>query len=243
LAFGSQKNAIIVGASSGIGAALARVLNRDGYSLLLIARRRVLLESLRAELGDSVRVLDCDVCDTQGIVDVISNEFAAKSRIDLVINCAGCGELNPNLDLELEYPTLETNVKGFVAVAGTVMQKFIGQNHGHFVNLSSVAALRGSGAAPAYNASKAFQSNYTEGLLLKALMSSRRIYVTDVQPGFVDTRMAKGDGLFWVAPVSKAAAQIYAAIKRKRRHVYVTRRWRLVAWLLRIVPSSLLARG
>ena len=66
--------------------------------------------------------------------------------------------------------------------------------------------------------------------------------VTDIQAGFVDTGMAKGEGegegLFWVAPVETAARQIVAAIRRKRSHAYVTRRWRLVAWLLRILPDT-----
>ena len=64
--------------------------------------------------------------------------------------------------------------------------------------------------------------------------------VTDIQAGFVDTAMAKGEGegLFWVAPVETAARQIVAAIRRKRSHAYVTRRWRLVAWLLRILPDT-----
>ena len=222
---------------------MSRLLIRDGYALLLIARRRMLLETLREQLGDSVRILDCDVFDTERIVAALNDEFAANSNVDLVIHCAGCGELNPNLDLNLELPTLQTNVMGFVTVAAIVMQNFIVHDRGHFVNLSSIAALRGSGAAPCYNASKAFQSNYMEGLLQKALVTSRNIYVTDIQAGFVDTRMAKGEGLFWVAPVSKAARQIYTAIKRKRRHAYITRRWRLVAWLLRFVPNSVLARS
>jgi short-subunit dehydrogenase len=66
------------------------------------------------------------------------------------------------------------------------------------------------------------------------------VAVTDVQPGFVDTRMAGGD--FWMVPVEKAARQIVAAIRGRKKHVYVTRRWRLIAWLLRIVPDALYAR-
>jgi len=63
------------------------------------------------------------------------------------------------------------------------------------------------------------------------------IVVTDIQPGFVDTPMAKADHKFWVASPQAAARQIYRAIRKKKRHAYVTRRWRLVAWLLRIVPG------
>ena len=68
------------------------------------------------------------------------------------------------------------------------------------------------------------------------------IVVTDVQPGFVDTDMAKADRLFWVASPQTAARQIAAAIRRRKRRVYVTRRWRLIAWLLRIIPDAVYAK-
>jgi len=63
------------------------------------------------------------------------------------------------------------------------------------------------------------------------------VFVTDIQPGFVQTQMAKGEGLFWVAPVGKAARQIVQAIERKKRRAYITRRWGLIAWLMKWMPE------
>jgi len=97
--------------------------------------------------------------------------------------------------------------------------------------------LRGSGATPAYNASKAFVSNYMEGLRQKVSKLKLPITVTDVQPGLVDTAMAQGEGLFWVAPPEKAARQIFDVIKSRRERAYVTKRWRAIAWLLKAVPD------
>jgi short-subunit dehydrogenase len=78
---------------------------------------------------------------------------------------------------------------------------------------------------------------------VRADSSGADVRVTDVKPGFVETAMTEGqEGLFWVAPVEVAARQIYTAIRRRRRHVYVTRRWRLVAWLMRLIPYPLLVR-
>ena len=71
-------------------------------------------------------------------------------------------------------------------------------DHGHIVGISSIAAIRGNGDAPAYNASKAFVSNYLEGIRQKVSKLNLNITVTDIQSGFVDTAMAKGEGLFWV---------------------------------------------
>ncbi|MFX7140216.1 hypothetical protein ABTH88_20025, partial [Acinetobacter baumannii] len=87
---------------------------------------------------------------------------------------------------------------------------------------------------PAYNATKAFQINYLEGLRQKATKLKMQIFVTDVRPGFVDTAMAKGGGQFWVASVDKATNQIFDGIIIKRKKiVYVTKRWKLIAAILK----------
>ena len=128
------------------------------------------------------------------------------------------------------------------ALASAAMRHFEERGRGHLVGLSSLAALRGQGAAPAYNASKAFVSNYLDGLRHRAVHGGLDVTVTDVLPGFVDTPMV-GDQTFWLAPVDKAAEQIYRAIRRRRARVYVTRRWRLVAWLLKVLPDALYYRA
>ena len=96
--------------------------------------------------------------------------------------------------------------------------------------------------APAYNASKAYQINYLEGLRQKATKTKKPIYVTDIRPGFVDTDMAKGEGQFWVATKEKAAQQIFTIIKRKKSVGYVTKRWRLIAEILKRLPSGIYRR-
>ena len=102
---------------------------------------------------------------------------------------------------------------------------------------AAIAAIRGGDDAPAYNASKAFVSNYMEGLRKKAKKAGKEIYITDIQPGFVDTAMAQGDNLFWVASPEEAAQQIYNAIEKKKRRVYITRRWGIFAILLKVLPG------
>jgi short-subunit dehydrogenase len=81
-----------------------------------------------------------------------------------------------------------------------------------------------------------------EGLSIKAIRLKRNISVTDIQPGFVNTAMAKGDGLFWVAPVEKAARQIFNAIESRKRKVYITKRWIIFAWLMKHLPYFLYKR-
>ena len=141
------------------------------------------------------------------------------------------------MDWNKEKETIDTNILGFSAVANTAMHYFMKKGSGHLVGISSIASIRGSNIAPAYNASKAFMSNYMEGLRIKISKINIPITITDIQPGLVDTAMAKGDGLFWVAPPEKAAAQIYKAIKKKKKKAYITKRWAIIALLLKIMPE------
>jgi len=183
-----------------------------------------------------------DVQDLSSI-ESICNELVIKlGGLDLLIISAGIGEENKLLDFSIENNVIKTNVQGFTCVADWGMNYFKKQGHGHLVNISSVAGIRGNGLAPSYNSSKAYQINYLEGLRLNASKSNSSIHVTDVRPGFVDTAMAKGDGLFWVSPVEKAAEQIYAAIKRKKKVVYISKRWRLISYILKAIPYSILEK-
>jgi short-subunit dehydrogenase len=162
--------------------------------------------------------------------------------VDLVVINSGTSFLNPELDWSKEQQTLDVSVYGFCAIAGEVYKFFAKQGKGHIVGISSIGALRGNPIAPAYNASKAFMSNYLEGLRKKAFLNKLPIIVTDIKPGFVDTDMAKGEGKFWVATPQKAAEQICSAINKQKQHVYITRRWRLIGWVLQLMPNWLYQR-
>ena len=234
-----MSKAIIIGASSGIGRELAKILAHDGYTLGLVGRRVELLNALQQELPAQSFVRQVDVSQTSEAMGHLEALIGEMRGVDLIIISAGVGFINTELDWEKEKVTIETNVAGFAAMANVAVKHFIGQSSGHLVGISSIAALRGSGATPAYNASKAFVSNYMEGLRQKVHKLKLPIIVTDVQPGLVDTAMAQGEGLFWVAPPEKAARQIYDRIRRRRTHAYVTKRWRSIAWLLKAMPGYL----
>jgi short-subunit dehydrogenase len=105
-----------------------------------------------------------------------------------------------------------------------------------------VGGIRGSRHAPAHNATKAYQIHYTEGLRQKAAKQKLPIFITDIRPGLVDTKMAKGEGLFWVMPLEKAVDQMYKSIVAKEKVVYVTKRWRLIAALLKLLPRDVYDR-
>ncbi|MEO6673622.1 MAG: SDR family NAD(P)-dependent oxidoreductase, partial [Ginsengibacter sp.] len=133
----------------------------------------------------------------------------------------------------------EVNVNGAAEIISYAFNYFINQGFGHIACISSVASIKGNAYAPAYSASKAWQSNYMEGLYFKAKKLKSNIAVTDIQPGFVDTAMAKGNRKFWVATPQKAAQQIYTAILNKKKVVYVTKRWWWFATLLKCIPDCI----
>jgi len=121
---------------------------------------------------------------------------------------------------------------------------FKNQQFGHLVGISSIASLRGNRAAPVYFASKAYQKAYLESLYIKTKsIKSKKVFITDIRPGFVDTAMALGDGIFWLVSLEKAVKQIHTAIKKKKRVAYISKRWRLIAWVLKIAPAWLLKKA
>lgn len=237
-----QRNAIIIGASSGIGRELAKVLAENGYGVGLVARREPLLASLAREISTPTFIKVIDISDPETAIPRLRELIAEMGDVDLFVLNSGTGHLNDALDWEPERETIAVNVAGFTALTGVAVAHLTARGSGHIVGISSIAALRGGRAAPAYNASKAFMSSYLQGLRQKFAKAHLPIVVTDIQPGFVDTPMAKGDGKFWVAPAEVAARQIFTAIRKGKAHAYVTRRWRLIAWVLKLLPDALYNR-
>ena len=149
----------------------------------------------------------------------------------MAIICAGIGELNPKLDVETELSTLSVNVMGWANAVASIYRLFEEQKSGHLVTITSVGGLQPTPIAPSYSASKAFQINYTKSLQNKA--KGTDIIVTEIRPGLVDTSMAKGEGLFWVMPLDKVCRKIIKAIDKKQKRLIVTRRWRIINYLLK----------
>lgn len=237
-----MKNAIIIGATSGIGKELAKLLVDNEFNVGITGRRTELLEGLKSENPKSYFIKNFDVKDTKIAVEKLDELTVELGAIDLLILSSGTGYINEKLDFEIENRTIETNIVGWTCIADWAFQLFEKQKFGHLVAISSIAGLRGSGQAPSYNATKAYQINYLEGLRQKASKLKERIFITDIRPGLVDTDMAKGEGLFWVMPIEKTAQQIYKAIKHTKRVAYVTKRWSLVATIIKYLPNLIYDR-
>ncbi len=231
-----MKKAIIIGATSGIGKELAQLLVEDNYLVGLAGRRVEILEKMKLE-QKNFSPLELDISKPDTIIEKLNDLASELGGLDLLIISSGTGDINEDLDFEVEKRTIDTNVLGFTCVADWAFNFFQNSKKGHLVAITSIGGLRGSRSGPSYNASKAYQISYLEALRQKAVNMKIPVVITDIRPGFVNTEMAKGDGLFWVSSVEKAAKQIFRAIRKKRNIVYVTRRWRCIAWILKIIPG------
>ena len=232
---------VVIGASSGIGMELAKSFANSNYLVGITGRRKALLHAVQATQPQRILIRSFD-CTLENAIVELENLVHAMGGMDLLIYASGTGDLNQVLDQEIVARTNALNVTAFARIVNWGFQYMKQQNSGHLVAISSIGGLRGSGIAPSYNASKAYQINYLEGLRQKVQREKLPIAISDVRPGFVATAMAKGDGQFWVASPEKAARQIFQGIRNKRQVIYVTKRWRIIAVLLKFLPTWIYQR-
>lgn len=232
---------IIIGSTSGIGRELAGLYALNGFRVGVTGRRMNLLLSLQEEFPQNIFIECFDVTGKENIPH-FQSLIEKLNGLDILVYNSGYGEPSKELDWEIENKTTAINVNGFVEIVCYGFNYFVNQGYGQIACISSVASVRGNSMAPAYSAAKAFESIYMEGLYLKAKRLRKNIGVSDIQPGFVDTHVTKGDGKFWVAPVKKAAAQIYRAIQKRKKRAHITKRWAIIAWLLKNIPGFIYNR-
>jgi short-subunit dehydrogenase len=238
----TKYRAIVVGATSGIGRELAQILAQNGCLVGITGRRTEKLIELCTEYPDVFSMKAFDITDTDNVAQNLNALVEVLGGLDLVVINSGTGYRNADLDFEKERVAIDVNVLGFTCIADWAFRLFEKQGRGHIVAVSSVAGIRGNRWAPAYGATKAYIINYLEALRAKTQKERSKICITDIRPGFVNTELINGKGLFWVANVDKAAQQIYRAIRRKRKVVYITKRWRVVGAGMKLLPKWLYCR-
>lgn len=236
------KKAIIVGASSGIGAELARKLAFEGYHLMLLARREVKLKALCDRINSEVQerrvqYIPHDVTNFQSIPTLFDQIINMLGGLDMIVYNSGIlisigtQEFNFSKDLEI----MKTNILGAIAWLDLAAGYFQKHGTGQIVGISSVGGERGRTGAPAYNTSKAALNTYLEAL--RNRLSRHNVHVLTVKPGFIETEMLSSGNGFWVAPVEVAINDIWKAIRTRKQEIYTPGRWRWIGWLLRNMPS------
>jgi len=232
------KKAIILGSTSGIGEELARKLAENGFMVGVTGRRAERLELLKLENPDTFRTKYLDISDLSTLAKNLDELTSELGGLDLLVISSAIYEYSDDLNFESEKRVIDVNVSGFTRAADWAFHYFSKQNYGQIAAITSISGLRGSAMASAYSASKAFQINYLQALRQRAVQLALPIAITDIRPGTIDTNMAKDKtGIFGKSSARETATQIYRAIKYKRKMVYVTKRWVVAGFALRLIPA------
>ena len=236
------KNAIIVGASSGIGMEVAKVLLSDGWHLGIAARREDKLLELKSMAPERIKVMTIDVTQSDAGERLLSliDEIGG---MDLYFHASGIGRQNRNLEADIELRTMDTNAVGFTRMIGTAYRYFAQRGEGHIAAITSIAGTKGLGPAPAYSATKALQATYLQALEQQSRQSGLRIRFTDIRPGFVDTALLNGDFKYPMLLQPSAVALDIVGSIYKRRHVrIIDLRYRILTFFWRLIPNWLWRR-
>ncbi len=243
-----RRRAVVVGASSGIGAALARRLAAEGYVVAALARGGDELNSLCKQINaefDGIRAVAYlhDVTDAVSISVLFQRLLTELGGIDALVYCAG---VMPKVELdefnsEKDRLMLQTNLLGGVAWLGLAAALFQRMGAGQLVGISSVAGDRGRVLNPAYNSSKAGLDAYLEAL--RNRLTRHGVNVLTVKPGFVDTEMLKSSPRhFGAISAEQCAVGVWKAMRGRKQLVYIPFYWRWIMLVVRLVPSFIFRR-
>ncbi len=242
------EHALVVGASSGIGEALARQLAAGGARVVLVARRedelRRIMEEINVGAGcERAIAVAHDVRAADDVPDLVQEIARRLGGLDLVVYAAGTMPQvgADEFDTAKDRDMIEVNLFGAVAWLNPVADRMARLGRGTIVGIGSVAGDRGRAPNPVYCTSKAGFHAYLEAL--RNRLARRGVKVVTIKPGFVDTAMTRGKaGLFWVISADRAAEIILAKARRGVVTAYVPARWRVVMTIVRSIPSFIFSR-
>ena len=230
---------IIIGASSGMGLEVAKLLLAEGHNLGVAARREDRLQALQQLAPDRVET---------ATIDVTADDAPTRLRalidcmggMDLFFYSSGIGKQNRTLTPDIELNTVNTNGMGFTRMIGEAYRYFAERGEGHIAAITSIAGTRGLGPAPSYSATKAFQNVYLQALEQQANARGLNIRFTDIRPGFVNTDLLNDDFHYpMMLEPDKAARQIVRAIKGKRHVRVIDWKYAILTPLWRLLPRPL----
>ncbi len=230
----------VTGASSGLGRQIAMSLAARGDAVVVVARRRELLDALVREIeaaGGRARAIACDVTDREQVSRAVALVESTDGPIERLVSCVGGGK-RTTIDgfraVQVEQ-MLSLNVMGTANCLEAVLPRMLHRERGHIVAISSLAAARGLPGAAEYSAAKAALSTLLEGLRID--LKPRGIDVTILSPGFV-----RGDEnekrRFMEVPLDMAAARMVKAIERRRRSYSFPQSLAFFLAVLRCLPPT-----
>ena len=234
-----MKKAVIIGASSGIGFEVAKILIAQGWNIGVAARREDKLEELKSISPEQVVIQSIDVTKEDAI-DNLQLLIDKLGGMDLFLLCSGIGFQNMELNSSIEINTAQTNAVGFIRMTTTAFDYFKMHGGGHLAVISSIAGTKGLGVAPAYSATKRLQNTYIDALNQLSNMQKLNIKFTDIRPGFVKTNLLS-DGKHYPLLMSPqfVAKKIVSAINHNKRVSIIDWRYSILVFFWRLIPSCI----
>jgi decaprenylphospho-beta-D-erythro-pentofuranosid-2-ulose 2-reductase len=242
-----MRRVLILGATSAIAEATARVFAARGDALYLVGRRADALEAIAADLrirgASQVTAERLDANDLASLEAMLARADATLAPLDTVLIAHGTlsDQKACERSAQLTVHELSTNGISAIVLLTHVAQLFEQRRSGTIVAISSVAGDRGRQSNYVYGSAKALVSTYLSGL--RQRLSKSGVAVITIKPGFVDTPMTAAfpKGPLWAKP-DKVAAQIVRAIDRSASVVYVPGFWRLIMLIIRSIPEGIFRR-
>lgn len=237
--------ALITGASSGLGASFARILSDMGYDLILVARRKTNLLELKKELKTKVKVVPLDLSDMDN-VEYLVEEFS-KEDIDIVINNAGFGLFGEfdKTDLNREMQMIDLNIKAVHYITKKFLIDFKKKNRGYILNVASSAAFLAGPKLSTYYATKNYVSRLTEAIYEELRHEKSNVHVSTLCPGPIDTEFNKvAHGEFKTKSLTSDYVAKYAIKKMFKNKLFIIPglKIKLAVFSTRLLPRKLLLR-
>lgn len=228
--------AVIVGATSGIGLEVAKILNEQGYELALAGRRLENLQKIASELNHVKAYAAIDITKSEApeqLGELIHN----LGGMDLYFHSSGIGYQNPSLDPTIELNTVETNCGGLTRMVDYVFTYFVERKQkGQIAVISSIARTKGIGLSPSYSASKKYQGTYLQALAQLATIKKCDIAFSEIRPGFVATELLNHDYPM-LMKADYVAEKIVKGLQKRRRIITVDWRYRLLVRFWKMIPD------
>lgn len=243
----SGKRILIIGATSAIAEAAARLYATDAASLCLVARDGLRLQAMKQDLSvrgaTAVHTATLDISDLAAHADVINNSFAALSGIDVALIAHGTLPDQKLCNTDIAYALREFTLNGTatIALAASIARKLEEQGSGTLAVISSVAGDRGRASNYLYGSAKAAVSAYLSGL--RQHLNSHGVNVLTIKPGFVDTPMTRDfkKGALWAKP-DTVARGIVKAIDKRKSVAYLPWFWWGIMLIIKHVPEFVFRR-
>lgn len=234
-----NKKVVIIGASSGMGMEVAKLLLDEGCQLGVAARREDRLLALKQLAPDKVVTATIDVT-AEDAPHRLRSFIDEMGGMDLFFYSSGIGKQNRTLEPDIELNTFNTNAMGFARMIGEAYRYFAERGEGHIAAITSIAGTKGLGPAPSYSATKAMQNVYLQALEQQSNARGLKIRFTDIRPGFVDTALLSGDFRYpMMLKPEKVARQIVRALKSKRHIQVIDWKYSLLTACWRRLPRPL----